>query len=69
MSNTEGCMKQGFKMCVPGMEVEPCQHGLPGAQKGHPDACCLMLLSLKKKFPEFHLEEKQAAMYLAKRKS
>lgn len=63
MSNTAGCMKQGIKICVPGGGVEPCQHGLPGAQKGQPDASCLMLLSLKQKLPEFHLGEEQAAMY------
>lgn len=63
MSNIEGCMKQGFKMCVPG--VGPCQHGLPGAQKRHPETSCLMLSSLKQKLPEFHLGEEQAAMYLA----
>ena len=43
--------------------MEPCQHGLPGAQKGHPDASYLMLLSLKQKLPEFHLGEEQDAMY------
>lgn len=65
MSNTTGCMKQGFKMCVPGVGVGPCQHGLHGAQKGHPNASCLVLSSLKQKLPEFHLGEEQAAVYLA----